>query len=152
MSSRDRAKALLAHYMQTTMRAAGLKVDDDTRTELDELVDAIIDAANTKPAIKRERQRGGRGHYFIDGVECGHGSMAVTGSQIKASIPNFNPTFQVFLEGKGGDPDRLIGDSDSVDLARGAPKLYSAPPATFGEAAPASPTQETEPNAKADAS
>ena len=44
-SSRDRAVRLLDHYITLLMEKAGLKVDSDTHAELQDLVDAIIDAA-----------------------------------------------------------------------------------------------------------
>lgn len=77
----------------------------------------------------------GRPHYqhFVDGVKYESEEGSITGAQIKSKIPNFNPQFQLFLEGKGGEPDRQIGDSESVDLTKGAPHLYTAPPATFGK-------------------
>jgi hypothetical protein len=72
--------------------------------------------------------------YFVDGTKYEFEASSITGAQIKAKVSNYNPTFQLFLEGKGGQPDRVIGDSDSVDLAHGAAHLYTAPPATFGSA------------------
>lgn len=48
MSCRDDAVRLLQHYVTTTMKAAGLKVDSDTRAELEECVDQIINASVEK--------------------------------------------------------------------------------------------------------
>ena len=78
--------------------------------------------------------QGGRPEYeyFVDGKLYKTPSSSITGAEIKAKIPNFNPTFQLFLEGKGGAPDRAIADSDAVELDKGARHLYTAPPATFG--------------------
>lgn len=42
---RTTAIQLLSHYITITMTQAGLKVDRDTHTELEECVDAIIDAS-----------------------------------------------------------------------------------------------------------
>jgi hypothetical protein len=57
----------------------------------------------------------------------------ITGAQIKqlAGVP---PAYQLFLEIPGDDKeDRLIGDGDVVNLAEpGIEKLYTVPPATFG--------------------
>ena len=75
-----------------------------------------------------------RFEYFVDGNRYEVETSSITGAQIKAKIPNYNPSFQLFLEGKGTDPDRVIGDADSVSLERGAAHLYTAPPATFGTA------------------
>jgi hypothetical protein len=70
--------------------------------------------------------------YFVDQTRYEFDAPAISGAQIKARIPGFNPTFQVFVEGRGQDADRQIADADSVALDRGAPHLYTAPPATFG--------------------
>lgn len=71
-------------------------------------------------------------HYFVDGVKYDSRKPAITGSEIKRLIPNFNPAFQVFLEKRGSDPDELVSDGQSYDLTHGAPHFYTVPPATFG--------------------
>ena len=57
----------------------------------------------------------------------------ITGGQIRqlAEIP---PGYQLFLEVHGEkQEDQLIGDNDVVNLAApGIEKLYTVPPATFG--------------------
>lgn len=85
-------------------------------------------------APTQDKGLGGRKQfeYFVDGVLYKTDMNSITGAEIKVKIPNFNPAFQLFLEGKGGAPDRQIADSDVVDLGKGAPHLYTAPPATFG--------------------
>jgi hypothetical protein len=80
-------------------------------------------------SVAGEQQKYG---YSVDGVRYHWDKSSITGAQIKASIPNLNPTFQLFREGTGGQPDKLVNDSDSIDLAHTAPHLYTAPPATFG--------------------
>jgi len=70
--------------------------------------------------------------YGVDGVRYGSEVSSITGSAIKRKIPNFDPAFQLFLEGEGGQPDRLIADSESVDLSGTPKRFYTAPPATFG--------------------
>lgn len=73
-------------------------------------------------------------HYFVDGKEYKSEDSALTGAQIKARIPDFNPSYQLVLEGRGGQPDRVIGDNDSVDLNVHPPcHFYTVPPATFGK-------------------
>lgn len=59
-----------------------------------------------------------------------------TGAQIKAAIraevADFDPEHELVLE---GDPDRVIGDDEPVDLSRhhGGPKrFFSRPPTNFG--------------------
>jgi hypothetical protein len=70
-------------------------------------------------------------NYFVDGVKYEVDTSSTTGAQMKAKIPNFNASFQLLLEGKGGAPDKVIADADVVDVSH-APHLYTAPPATFG--------------------
>lgn len=73
-------------------------------------------------------------HYSVDGKEYNSEDSALTGAQIKARIPDFNPSYQLVLEGRGGQPDRVIGDNDSVDLNVHPPcHFYTVPPATFGK-------------------
>jgi hypothetical protein len=72
--------------------------------------------------------------YFVDGKEYKTEDSALTGAQIKARIPDFNPSYQLVLEGRGGRPDKVIGDNDSVDLnVHPACHFYTVPPATFGK-------------------
>ena len=70
--------------------------------------------------------------YSVDGARYHSQTSSITGAQIKAKIPNFNPTFQLFLESTGSDPDKPIGDADAVDLSGTPKRFYTAPPATFG--------------------
>lgn len=84
---------------------------------------------------KGQAEHSARTHYqyFVDNTKYENDSTSITGSQIKARIPGYNPAFQLFLEGHGQEADRLIADPESVDLTKGAPHLYTAPPATFGQ-------------------
>jgi multiubiquitin len=71
--------------------------------------------------------------YSVDGKEYTTTDSSLTGAQIKARIPDFNPSFQLVLEGRGGQPDKVIGSDDSVDLNVHPPcRFYTVPPATFG--------------------
>lgn len=72
--------------------------------------------------------------YFVDGKEYKTTDSALTGAQIKARIPDFNPSYQLVEEGRGGHPDKVITDNDSVDLNVHPPcHFYTVPPATFGQ-------------------
>lgn len=66
---------------------------------------------------------------FIDDKEYDVTSNSLSGAQLKvlASLPS---DYQLFLEQATGE-DRLIGDSDSVQIHSNM-KFYSMPPATFG--------------------
>jgi Multiubiquitin len=72
--------------------------------------------------------------YLVDGKEYKTTDSALTGAQIKARIPDFNASYQLVLEGRGGQPDKVITDNDSVDLNVHPPcHFYTVPPATFGQ-------------------
>src|SRR5260370_1182450 len=71
-------------------------------------------------------------HYSVDGKEFKTSDAALTGAQIKALIPDFNPAYQLVLEGRGTHGDKVITDNDSVDLNVHPPcQFYTVPPATF---------------------
>lgn len=72
--------------------------------------------------------------FFVDNKKYSTDKSALTGAEIKSMIPNFDSTYSLFLEGPGNDPDRLIGDSDSVSLEKdkGPQRFYTVPPANFG--------------------
>jgi hypothetical protein len=71
--------------------------------------------------------------YFVDGKLYKSMDAALTGAQIKARVPDFDPSYQLVLEGRGGQPDKVITDNDSVDLNVHPPcAFYTVPPATFG--------------------
>jgi hypothetical protein len=85
---------------------------------------------------------GGHGHgpkdkqfeYSVDGVDYVTPSSAITGLQIKALIPNFDPSYQLVKEGHGHDPDEVIADEATVNLdVRPRLAFYTVPPATFGQ-------------------
>lgn len=72
-------------------------------------------------------------HYFVDGTKYETESAALTGVQIKSRLPDFNPQYQLVLEGHAKEPDKVIGDSETEDLTSNPPKhFYTVPPATFG--------------------
>lgn len=75
--------------------------------------------------------------YFVDQVKFETTHSTLTGAQIKAQIPNFNPAYSLFLEEPGDAPDRLINDNDSVSLSTQGPgghkHFYTVPPASFGK-------------------
>lgn len=66
----------------------------------------------------------------VDGHEYKVQQSALTGAQIKA-LASKDSQYQLFLEAHGNDPDRAIGDNESVSLKNGM-HFYTVPPATFG--------------------
>jgi hypothetical protein len=74
-------------------------------------------------------------HYFVDAQKYDTDKASLTGAEIKARIPNFNPAFQLYLENPGDAPDTLVSDSEPISLdpaGHGIRKFYTVPPATFG--------------------
>lgn len=83
-------------------------------------------------------------NYFFqyDGNKIEVDAQTLTGAAIKAAIkqevPSFDVTHDLVLEGKGNDPDAVIGDNDPVDLSNqhgGPKKFFSRPPTNFGGSA-----------------
>lgn len=73
--------------------------------------------------------------YFVDHVKYETAQGSLTGSQIKAAIPNFNPSYSLYLEEQGDKPDLLVSNDQVVSLNSHPPRMfYTAPPATFGTA------------------
>lgn len=83
-------------------------------------------------ADKPEKDGKKKYHYFVDDIKYDADDGTTTGAQIKSRLPDFDPNYQLVFEGRGQDPDRVIGDSDSVDLAPPPPRFYTVPPANFG--------------------
>jgi hypothetical protein len=71
-------------------------------------------------------------HYFVDGTKYETELSNVTGAYIKSLLLNFDPSYSLFLEGQGNDPDELINETNTISLDRGTKHFYTVPPATFG--------------------
>ena len=72
--------------------------------------------------------------YFVDNVKYDTEDTTLTGSQIKAKVPDLDPSYGLFLESTGDEPDKQIADDESVSLEKdkGPKRFYTVPPATFG--------------------
>jgi len=72
--------------------------------------------------------------YFVDGTKYNWDQPSITGAQIKAQVPNFDPSFALFLDAPGDDPDQLVTDQTSISLEKekGPKRFFTVPPATFG--------------------
>ena len=71
--------------------------------------------------------------FFVNGVRYETKEHSLTGLQIKARVPNWDPTHDLVLEGHGHDPDRVIADDESVELdVKPARRFSSVPKANFG--------------------
>jgi hypothetical protein len=73
--------------------------------------------------------------FFVDNEKYESDLESLTGAQIKAKVPNWDPAYGLLLEGHGKDPDRLIGDSEAVSLEKdhGPLRFTHVPPASFGQ-------------------
>lgn len=74
-------------------------------------------------------------HFFVDAIKYETEKGTLTGAEIKAMVPGFDPAYQLYVEGHGNDPDRLVADSEAIGLdpaGQGIRKFYTVPPATFG--------------------
>lgn len=66
----------------------------------------------------------------VDGQHYDVAQQALSGTQIKA-FAHKDAQYQLFLEEKGNNPDRLIGDNEMVEMENGL-HFYTVPPASFG--------------------
>jgi hypothetical protein len=73
--------------------------------------------------------------FFVDKAKYENDSSSITGAEIRQKVPNLDPSYSLFVEGHGNDPDKLVQDTDSFDLERhgqGPLMFYTVPPAAFG--------------------
>jgi hypothetical protein len=75
--------------------------------------------------------------YFVDGTKYTTDQAQLTGAQIVAQLPNWNPENSLVLEGEGHDADEVIHATTVVVFeGRASPAHFTVvPPATFGGAA-----------------
>lgn len=72
--------------------------------------------------------------FFVGGKKYETDQPALTGAQIKAKVPDWTAGYGLMLEGRGDEPDTLIGDDRLVPLEKdhGPPRFTPVPPATYG--------------------
>lgn len=72
--------------------------------------------------------------YFVDNVEYKTREESLTGAQIIARVPDWNPANSLVLEGEGSEKDEVIPPTATVVFkGRASPAHFIAvPPATFG--------------------
>ncbi|WP_449428588.1 multiubiquitin domain-containing protein [Rhodanobacter umsongensis] len=71
-------------------------------------------------------------HFFVDGKKYDSEQSSLTGADVKR-IAGVNPTYQLFQEEEGDEPDRPVADSTGIDLSKGTKHFFAVPPATFGD-------------------
>lgn len=89
--------------------------------------DAMTDHAHDQPEHGHPKTY----HFFVDGKKYETDQSSLSGADIKR-IAEVNPTYQLFLEEEGDEPDKPIADSTAVDLSKGTKHFFAVPPATFG--------------------
>ncbi|MFA5833947.1 MAG: hypothetical protein WDA22_10780 [Bacteroidota bacterium] len=79
-------------------------------------------------------ETGNKIFFFVDNKKYETEKTTLTGGEIKAMISGFDPSYSLFLEGPGDEPDRLINDSETISLEKdkGPKRFYTVPPANFG--------------------
>lgn len=72
--------------------------------------------------------------FFVNGQKYTTEQQTLTGLQIKAKVPNWDPNHDLVLEGHGAGADRPIADGETVDLTKdnGPLRFSSVPKANFG--------------------
>jgi hypothetical protein len=73
-------------------------------------------------------------HFFVDGTKYSTESAELTGAQIMAMIPSWDPTNSLVLESHGSEPDQVIRPTTVVNFSirKGDAHFAIVPPATFG--------------------
>ena len=66
----------------------------------------------------------------IDGTKYDVNKTSMTGAELKA-LAGKDQSYQIFLEGRGQEADKPIGDTEGVSIKSGL-HFYTVPPATFG--------------------
>lgn len=74
--------------------------------------------------------------YFVEGVKYTTDQTSLTGAQITARVPNWNPANSLVLESEDSAPDEVIHPTTVVEFkGRATPAHFAiVPPATFGRA------------------
>lgn len=72
--------------------------------------------------------------FFVNGKRYETDKKKLTGAEIKAMVAGWDPTHDLALEGHGDEPDRTIGDEETVSLdpKHGVRRFSSVPKANFG--------------------
>ncbi len=74
--------------------------------------------------------------FFVNDEKFESNEEVVTGAYIKSRVANLPPGTGLELEGQGNEPNRPIGDGDTVSLqlghGQGPLRFTTVPPANFG--------------------
>lgn len=82
--------------------------------------------------MEADAKKPARFKFLVDDKPLESDQPVLTGAQIKA-LAKVDPSFALFLEGRGNEPDRQIADGEAIDLSEpGRERFYTVPPAVMG--------------------
>lgn len=86
------------------------------------------EAANDKAKLAKKY------FYFVDGTKYDSNEPSMRAGDIRARVPNAEPSDKLSIDGHGDDPDRLLNDEDIVEFEKdkGPVRLTLVPSASFG--------------------
>jgi Multiubiquitin len=67
----------------------------------------------------------------LNGKEFSVSEPVVEGLQVRV-LGGLDPQHELILECMGDEPDRVIRDTDQIDLRQGPVRLFAKPPTSFG--------------------
>lgn len=119
---------------------AGIGADEavylEVRGGTDKLIEVGTDVDLTAPGVERfiTARRPVVYTFFVNGKAYETDKEKLTGAQIKAMVPGWDPQHDLALEGEGDEPDRIISDGETVSLdpKHGVRRFSSVPKANFG--------------------
>jgi hypothetical protein len=68
---------------------------------------------------------------IVNGEQFAVSEVVVEGLQVRV-LARLDPQADLILEGIGDLPDRVIQDTDRIDLTQGSARFFAKPPTSFG--------------------
>lgn len=75
--------------------------------------------------------KSGRFLIVLNGQEFAVAQPVVEGLQVRV-LGKLDDQYELILEGSGEQPDKLIKDTDRIDLTQGPVRLFAKPQTAFG--------------------
>ena len=77
---------------------------------------------------------GERWFYVVDAERYTYDQPTITGAIIKSRISGLNPSYSLYQESPGNEPDVLVTDdmTFNLDSHKDELRFYTVPPASFG--------------------
>lgn len=108
----------------------------EVRGGTDKLIEPGTEVDLTAPSVERfiTATHNVTYFFFVNGKRYETERKKLTGAEIKVMVPAWDPTHDLALEGQGDEPDRTIGDEESISLdpKHGVRRFSSVPKANFG--------------------